>query len=402
MQKPPQYLRDHVQQYFDDRIGRISTRFEDIAQLSDYTARLTALLYRRHVLTQSLIRHGCVPELIYERARTYEQLEYDDLAIFDAYAAYMLCQKRLCELIEEDEFVTDLEACDQAGEVWKPDQEAATVLIVSALELIVRCLQRLEVQKDVEVMQDQLDHYRHEAVPINPELELVLRTTTVSMDYEPTYASHSRREVYPWSTYEPDRNSDSSVFDINKYLASIAPQLEAKVTSLPALDSHGRNTGKSWTQLGLFSKSDLTAGKVVLREKSILTAIRPLEDAICDACGQDLEGLSFEDIRQCDGEDCDTTFCSKECKERAAREYHKPYIENQGEHDHEDREVNGKQAHDSTHDDSPTICSNPDLCLIGRNTGTKTPEWDLYFLLLTRTISMSIAQNIHPLELTET
>ena len=414
-----------------------------IKALDDYQSRLKALLLRRQRLTERLSQHGkCYPPLVLDRARTYEALDYDDLAAFDAYAVYMLCQKNL-----SDEFVTDLEAHDMNGELWEPDTDEVRCLIVDAVAVLVRCLRQLGATKDAAEKLDEL----HEQLSLlgdtkteAPSLLHLLRRPQIlyrGSDVESIQDLHieesplarfgaSRREIYPWSTYEPDRNSPESVLEINQYLSKIAPNLEAKVTELPALDSSGNTIDEKWYQLGLFAKQDLQPGEEILHEKSILTAIRPLDAAICDACGQELEGISFDEIRQCDGEDCDITFCSQDCKERAVKGYHRPYLEqdetdddDENDSQDEDEDTENSPNHttttnedqqstnteDTTNSNTTTnpapFCSNTDLQTIGRPLSppdSTTAEWDLYFLLLTRTISMSITQNIHPLLLPET
>ncbi|KAJ9651571.1 hypothetical protein H2198_009157 [Neophaeococcomyces mojaviensis] len=423
---------------------------EAIQALDDYQSRLSQLLFRRHILTNQLGEHSkCYPPLIFDRACTYEALEYDDLAAFDAYTVYMLCQKQL-----SDEFVTDLEAYNQDGKPWEPETNQVRHLIVDAIALLVRCLNRLSATRDaqekLEELQEHLKLLKESESEVPTLVKLLERPGVLHprghleqiqrlrIDQKPSSRfGSSRREIYPWSTYEPDRNSPESVLEINKYLSTIASNLEAKVTTLPALDSFGKSTDEKWHQLGLFAKQDLSAGEEILREKSILTAIRPPDASICDACGQELESISFDEIRQCDGEDCDITYCSQECKERAVNEYHRPYLEeddtNEDEDEDEDEDgvINNpdiavKEEGSTEHTDNNEIvdgtitednsssttdqvgspfCGNTDLHTIGRPLSTTDPitaEWDLYFLLLVRTVAMSVTQDTHPLDLKET
>lgn len=414
---------------------------EQIRCLPSTSERAFALLLRRHYLTEHLGRFGkCYPPDILERAATYEALEYDDLAAFDAYVVYTLCQK---ELSGDDEFVTDLEAHSLDGSEWHPSTEDVRRLIIQALAVLVRCLARLGATEDAVAKRVELRVHVAASVPgENGEVESVDALLTwrpilhgsevgaedtqkrLESSSQRAKFGASRREIYPWSTYEPDRNSPASVSELNKYLSRIAPDLEARVTSLPAFDSLGNATGEVSCQLGLFATKNLEPGQEVLCEKSILTAIRPLEDALCDACGQDLEGISFDEIRQCDGQDCDVTFCSQNCKDRASKEYHCPDLETDDDDDEADedaaiyedetRDVESVESawadHAQGNDSGPYssavatafFCGNQDLSLIGRPTTTTTPEWDLYFILLTRAVAMSITQNIHPLNLTET
>lgn len=406
---------------------------DDIRSLPSIHARLFELLLRRHYLTEQIADFGkCYPPTILERAQTYEALEYDDLAAFDGYVVYTLCQKEL-----SDEFVTDLEAHSLDGECWHPQPKDVRQLMIQSLALLVRCLTRLGAIEDARVKRDELreqialtvddseadqhakdedSYFSWRSVLRGPERNMENLKDKLEKS-PPSKFGRSRREIYPWSTREPARNTPESVSELNKYLSNIAPNLEAKVTALPDFDDKGDATEEVSYQLGLFAKADLLPGQEVLNEKSILTAIRPLEDALCDACAQELEGLPFEQIRQCDGEDCDVTFCSQDCKDRAVSGYHRPNIESTEDGDDSDEEeeevTNGVNslttedeeeiAHDSKQEDSPApFCGNQDISLIGRPTNTDTAEWDLYFLLLTRSISMSMTQSMHPLNLSET
>lgn len=394
--------------------------------------KLSQLLLRREWLTQQLGQHGkCYPPTILARAYIHEALEYDDLAAFDAFVVYQLCQKEL-----SDEFVTDLEAHELNGEKWMSyisDHEHKTFAVwqvkVDALAVFVRCLAALGASKDAKAMLDELESEspvaEFEAArgicarPITPPMTRLIRKDwdldTAKAGLETSKSTRfgmSRREVYPWSDHEPDRNSSQSLSEISQYLQTITSDLEARITTLPAFDNEGKTTGEVSKQLGLFAKHDLRPGAEILREKSLLTAIRPLEDAICDACGQELEDMPFDEIKQCDGDNCDITYCSEVCKVRAVNEYHRPAIaDDESDNDlaeySEDEAGTDDNVQDEASEDKAVsaqpapFCGNEDLSCIGRSSNTDTPEWDLYFLLLTRTAAMSITQQTHPLDLRE-
>ncbi|KAK5944411.1 hypothetical protein PMZ80_003692 [Knufia obscura] len=416
----------------------------DVPDPGSAESDLFQLLLHREWLTEKMIRHGkCHPDLVLQRARIYHALQYHDLAAFDAYTVYILCQEEL-----SDEFVTDLVAHDLGGRPWLESTaegsgneqriHIARYEQVQALVVLVRCLAQMGATADAAKMRQELreelsmlkntnsDDWRATELPNAErdmdEIDRLLDVSTTS------HFGHSRREIYPWSSYEPERNSTESVAELDKYLSEISSYLEAKVTALPAFDTLGNAIEDKSYQLGLFAKTDLQPGQEVLNERSLLTAIRPLEDAICDACGQELEEIPFEDVRQCDGDDCDVTFCSQECKDRAAKEYHRPniYEEEDGDfdgdgedaeddtgetsgHEADDRVTTTNSRDENAHEEVSTsetssapICGNTDLSTIGRPTNATTPEWDLYFLLLTRTIAMSLTQSIHPLSLPST
>lgn len=394
------------------------------------------------------MRHGkCHPPFILQRARVYEALQYYDLAAFDAYTVYTLCQKELT-----DEFVTDLVAHDLNGQPWlkaiddhgenEQRMQHARYMKVSAIAILVRCLAHMGATADAaklrQELREEVGQLQDTKAGIWPEQKLPswyefshagwnMDDVDKMLDLpKPSRFGNSRREIYPWSVHEPSRNSPKSVGDLNNYLLGITPHIEARVTALPAFDESGNVTEDISYQLGLFAKTDLKPGQEVLAEKSILTAIRPLEDAICDACGQELENIPFDEVRQCDGDDCDITFCSQECKDRAIKEYHRPQIQEDEDNEENDSVEDDDAIYSGDEDqqrsvsftaqdepsqqhiegsESPShapFCGNTDISPIGRPTNTTTPEWDLYFLLLTRTISMSLTQSIHPLSLPET
>lgn len=393
--------------------------FSTIQPLTTYSDRLTALLALRNTITQKLIDHGkCCLEYIYDRARVYQALDYDDLAAFDAYTVHLLALKHL----DPDEFVTDLQAHDAEGGPWQPSEDEAREWLSKAMRVLVPCLDRLGATRDAATMLAMWSKPPFGLTEFDAGLDqfsttyngFISQNTTWSLSRSDDTADNfvqasrpdqamgmARREIYPWSTYEPDRTSQAALDEINASLSTIAPKLEARVTILRDLN----DPNKQWKQLGLFAREDLEPGEEVLREKSLITAIRPLEDAICDACGQDLEEVLAEERCQCEGYDCDITFCSRECKDRAAREYHVAQEEEEeGEEEDEDEDTYDDATADGTdaactHSTSPApFCSNQDnLNSIGRLQTSTTPEPELYFLLLARVTAMSVTQQVHPL-----
>lgn len=121
-------------------------------------------------------------------------------------------------------------------------------------------------------------------------------------------------------------------------------------------------------QLGIFAKEDINAGELILKEKSLLTAVARLRDSFCDACSIPLSKVADpdENIIACD--ECeDVYFCSSECHELAQDSYH--------------------------------------AALCGVNIDQKVSASEssdfLYSLLLIRALALAEAQDIHPLELKE-
>lgn len=209
----------------------------------------------------------------------------------------------------------------------------------------------------------------------------------------------SKRQIYPWNEHEPDRMGQEALRDINERLATAAPALEARLSTLPALAPTAKKPDTSkgeiasdekWTQLGLYAKEDLEPGSTILEERSMLTAIRPHGEALCDGCAADMESIPAADRRYCEG--CNIPFCSEECHTAATACYHAP-----NEHDEETEE--GYPPENSPF--CPGTVGNDDLHILGRAESSTTPEWDLYFLLLSRTLQTAETQGRHPLDLFE-
>ena len=150
----------------------------------------------------------------------------------------------------------------------------------------------------------------------------------------------SRREMYPWNEHEPDRMSDESLEKLNSRVFKASNGcLEVKKTVLPQrkplLSSSSNDTTshdltcdhRENAQLGLFALRDLNPGEIILREHSVLTAIRPHDEPLCDACAVELptstttsiigsdSDASQPKIYACRG--CEIPFCSQTCRSTA-------------------------------------------------------------------------------------
>lgn len=122
----------------------------------------------------------------------------------------------------------------------------------------------------------------------------------------------------------------------------------------------------------------------------MLTAIRPHGEALCDACAADMESIPRDHRKYCAG--CNIPFCSEDCHSAATRTYHRSNYEN-----YESDE--GYPPAEAPF--CPGASGNEDIHTLGRAESSTTPEWDLYFLLLSRTLQMAETQNVHPLDLFE-
>ena len=186
----------------------------------------------------------------------------------------------------------------------------------------------------------------------------------------------AHRIIYAWNKHEPDRTNHKIVDEVNDILRKCAPKLEVKSVALPVLSSDSNHANEDLSQkslqLGLYAREDLLIGSSILKERSIVTAIRSLHTDLCDACASKLPSLDSSQPPVSCPEGCDTVFCSESCLEIAIAEYH------------------------------PVVCGNEDGAEeVGRDPNSITTSSDLYFLLLARVIAMSIHSNTHPLDLLE-
>jgi hypothetical protein len=365
--------------------------------------RHAQLLLHRADFTDALIQDGLQPGLVYERAQTYLELGYADLAAADAYLALTLAETGL------DPDHSDLEPIALIdGDVvpWPPedDQDAALDLKIKSVKLLTACLTELGCLQDAYEFGVQLD----EALKDDPEAETererlfnLIRQKYQAMDgntgalrqdenldletVKLPNSGFARRQVYPWNEHEPDRSSPGALQELNNCLKDVAPNLEVRPTSLPVL--HDPNippyddetspanpttiTAPTSLQLGLFATRPLPPSTIVLRERSTLTATHTLHASLCDNCCSPLPSLSSPSPPvPCPHCGDDAIFCSPACQLLAQSLYH------------------------------PLLCGNDDgLDEIGRDPLSQTPAEDLYFLLVARALAMAAHQGVHPLDL---
>ncbi|KAF7191290.1 hypothetical protein HII31_07313 [Pseudocercospora fuligena] len=172
-----------------------------------------------------------------------------------------------------------------------------------------------------------------------------------------------RREIYPWNDREPDRIAELE--HINMLMNDVSDKLEVRAVDLPPLTGDASPV----TQLGVFAKSDIAPGEVILDEKSLLTANNKLQDALCDACSADLPEVGSKEWAEavvC--AECDVVFCSDWCFENARDSYH------------------------------PALCGK-DVDAISKDVKPTEAADSLYSLLLLRALAMAETQEWHPLEI---
>ena len=356
-------------------------------------------------LSHSLAQNGQQPEVLFERARTYLGLDYPDLAASDAYLALALAEEALGEGDGDLEPVmrrgstivtwpngnSSTLDCDLAD---PPDEETARAIamqmLVDCMRLLQRCLVKLGCWQDAYGYQSQLNSSQEGRGQKTTDLSYLeglmedhCKVTDTKMPdlHQSLNASlpnsgFARREVYPWNTHEPDRSATAALEELNSRLRLSAPNLEVKSTTLPILQSSflPPNSPKTTTQLGLFATAPLAPSSPILRERSTVTAIRDISASLCETCASPLPSLTSP-LRPIPCTTCHSAiFCSPACHDLAQSLYH------------------------------PTLCklaNLDDLDALGCSPSSTTPSEDLYFLLLTRVIAMSLHQRTHPLDLPE-
>jgi predicted RNA-binding Zn-ribbon protein involved in translation (DUF1610 family) len=408
------------------------------------------LLLREHVTQrmcklwdESKVPFAVFPELILERAQAYEALGYADLALADAYAAFSVSAGEEEDLrpfgvdgiawndnVDVEETDTD-QADDDAGSAKslnelqvvtskadsssQPDFALIKAKVKrDALAIMVRSLASLGLGEDISTWSNLLsdaedevqlldrDGYKqnHQIWSIYDDLIVDKRNNSMHNGGINDAGSHSvarcsRREVYPWNIHEPaDRTSNASLREINSRLLDASDGcIEAKRTILPFMKTtdDAFNTTADNSQIGLFAARDLDSDETILREHSILTAIRPHDAPLCDACAGELPEDRGDTTFSCPG--CGIPFCSLQCQNTALQSYHAPNT---------DDETTDLGFPPATSPFCPGRSGNADVHDIGRAESSEDPEWDLYLLLVARCIMMSEKQNIHPLDLIET
>jgi hypothetical protein len=388
-------LRRNGSPTFQKRLESVSLSPQD---------RYAQLLLHRADLTDALVQDGLQPGLVYERAQTYRELGYADLAAADAYLALTLAETGL------DPDHSDLEPVALInGDVvpWprEDDQDAASDLKIQSMKLLAACLTELGCLQDAydfcvrldEASKDDPDteterericnlirqKYHGKIEPLRQDENLDLATAKLPN------SGFARREVYPWNEHEPDRSSPGALQELNNRLKAVAPNLEVRSTNLPVLHdpnislydhetspanpntSTSTTTASTSLQLGLFATCPLPPSATILRERSTLAATRTLHASLCDNCCSPLPSLSSPSppisCPHCGG---DAIFCSPACQLLAQSLYH------------------------------PLLCGNDDgLDEIGRDPLSQTPAEDLYFLLVVRVLAMAAHQGVHPLDL---
>src|SRR2546423_8950180 len=219
----------------------------------DAQEKLAQLSLLRSNLTEALAEHGLQPGLVFERAQTYKELGYADLAAADAYLALTLAEIGL------DPDHSDLEpvvVVDDEVASW-PSQDnphAALSLKVASMKLLAACLIELGCLKDAYDFCVQLN----EAAEGDPEMEKeqrrlygLIRNQYVALHGRKKPSPHddsldlatvklpnsgfARREVYAWNDHEPDRSTPDALQELNDRLKAVASDLEVRSSNLPVL-----------------------------------------------------------------------------------------------------------------------------------------------------------------------
>ena len=436
----PAYLQKILSQLPEDHTAALTApngpSLPEVHKLLDRRRKFAYLLLARHRLTRRLAEcPGPCPKLILQRAEVYEALGYSELALADAYVSYTLCLVAL-----DGPEISDLVPVDPNGEVWPQyeDTQSETNVNSTALKhkyrsLIILCrsaiilgaqtqaklwiseiidtkraLRSLEGREAVDPAKDPDDAASDFKVystfyEDGPNFHKCVQSLN-RQNSRPTPFGLSQRQVYPWNDREPDRMSKEALQEINEKLRETAPNLEVEISELPTLTAsldtlfHRRTLGESSrtnrayatcsSQLGLFAKKRLLPGETILTERSVLTGIRPHGEALCDACAANMEEVNWDERRYCEG--CNIPFCSDACQSAAKERYHRP-------------NPDGEETDAGYPPAKTPFCAGAsgidDIHNLGRAESSTTPEWDLYFLLFSRTMQMSETQKVHPLDL---
>lgn len=377
--------------------------------------------------------------LVLARAKVYEALDSPELAIADAYVVFTLADAQIGEgetdlvavdgsgtplpMLRSDDDSEDYDDYDNNNEkqeeiksIWRKLSYDALLLLVrssAALDCLTEAKRwterlitvKMETTEDDATMAQLLHSLQTDLVKGGPR-KTDLRVTALVEEVllanklpEMALFGWSQRVVYPWNHHEPDRMTKQSLKEVNGHLAIAAPKLEVRTSILPSLTSadktaNGTEGGDCETeesaQLGLYAKEDLTPGQMILEERSALTAIRPHGAALCDGCAADLETIPKQQQRSCAG--CGRPYCSDACHDSASVKYH---VQNPNDDETEEGYPPASTPF------CPGSAGIDDLHTLGRAESSSTPEWDLYFLLLSRTFQMSVTQGQHPLDLFE-
>ena len=343
---------------------------------------LNTFLVVRQAQTEALLEDPRLLQIYIERAETYLKLGFPDLAAADAYKALTLIE----EALDQEDLISNGDDNGDSSPNNGPSPDARNIPKTPALN-VSRCSILMKLSSALFEIGCLRDSFRF----FKQARELGLTDTNLDVlklvhAFEGTDAgqlSNSgfvRREIYPWNNHEPDRSSPKEIANLNERMHHVAPQLEVRSTTLPALhilddslsDTVSLDSTRPIIQLGLFAKSSLKPGRTILTELSPLTATTAHGSSLCDCCQAPLPSItSYDPPVSCTS--CnDVVFCSFRCEKLAQSSYH------------------------------PSVCGNEDgLDQIGRAGSIQERSDNLYLLLVARSIAMAETQSIHPLDLPE-
>lgn len=377
-----------------------------------------------------------VPLAYLHRCAVHGKLGYEDLAASDAYRA-LLCVERIREWNDEvsAEFEFEEGGNDLVGLFSKAIWDGLTLEDGSITEKrddngdleidrLGKLLDFIEQSSLCHVIQALIasgcikvaQTYFRTATTKFPELQSTWEIFSFSFPRAASkplpFRGLSRREVYPWNTYEPDRFAPSTLEKINASMWSCCistssstadsqsgPWCEVRLVSLPRLHADGSNSTETVNQLGVFALRDIPAeipgaepGEIAphpyLIEPSnlIISTITGGPPGVtvgvrCEMCTcpipEDEQGqFSCE---ECEENDIWPSFCTAECQQKAMKLYHPAVCGTDWAWLH--REANLKM--DGGKDD---LVFDDDA---------------IYCLLLQRAWALALTQGKHPLELDE-
>ncbi|RPB23313.1 hypothetical protein L211DRAFT_868750 [Terfezia boudieri ATCC MYA-4762] len=218
----------------------------------------------------------------------------------------------------------------------------------------------------------------------------------------------SRREVYPWNHYEPDRFAPSTLEKINASMRECCvltgpeggPWCEARCVELPRLRADGTISSKTVRQLGVFALRDIPAvipgvddsepvPHPYLIEPTRLIAYTTtggppgsVAAVRCELCTKPIPEPEQGQwgCAECEENDIWPSYCSKECQDRAGVLYH-PVVCGMDWtwlHREANRKLEGAKGEEGVFDDDAVYC-----------------------LLVMRAWAVALVRGVHPLELEE-
>lgn len=420
------------------------------------------LLRLQDLLTTRLLAAPYNPLLYVARARAHLALAFPDLAAGDAYRGLLLIdnvnealdfnpdEDWVDEEIEEEIRIGNLALSSLNECLGSPTEKQAKVVASveqQCIHLLAGSLFKCGAHRDARVYAAKgAKRYGNAEVAedilpaelkSNAKLGLANFSDMVAeLDglKEKAEAATSRRVLYAWNRYEPDRFSRETVDHINTHImAKASDACAVDVVDLPLLSTDGSSETLTTKHLGVFATKDVADGEQFLREESVLTVVvDPVGGGLCEYCGtkcfaSDAEESTRGMVLKLPGQE----------KKKAVDASNDPQVKDKSDlfacstcllPSDDDAEENEYDSEDE-YDDSaivPTFCSQHCLVAAQENyhnifcrnrkltpiyhaikqtltrPSTSASGAGVYALLLLKSFALALNRNVHPLLLEET